>query len=365
MIPLFTRYPILAERCSYRPIGDWPTPVEELPELGKLLDVGRLFVKRDDISGRPYGGNKVRKLEFLLADAEKRHARAVLTFGRAGSNHALATAVYGRAAGLDTIALLLPQPNAGYVRRNLLWSLLARTELHQQSNVLLLGVAAVYHFLRHTLRDRRLPMIIAPGGSSPLGTVGYVNAALELEAQIAAGLLPEPDLIYVTAATMGTAAGLLLGLRLAGLQSRVIAVRVTEEAYASEKGLVRLAGRTNDYLRRLDKTISRLTFGRDDFDLCHDFYGGEYGRFTPECMSAVALMKEMCALRLEGTYTGKTFAALAADARQGALADKVVLFWHTANSREAPAELATADYKQLPRSFHRYFEQPLQELDHE
>jgi D-cysteine desulfhydrase len=108
-----------------------------------------------------------------------------------------------------------------------------------------------------------------------------------------------------------------------------------------------------------------MTFGRGDFDLCHDFYGGEYARFTPECISAVTLMKEMCDLRLEGTYTGKTFAALENDARRGALADKVVLFWHTANSQPAPAELATADYRQLPRSFHPYFERPVQELDNE
>jgi D-cysteine desulfhydrase len=115
----------------------------------------------------------------------------------------------------------------------------------------------------------------------------------------------------------------------------------------------------------LDKTIPRLTFGRDDFDLCHEFYGGEYGRFTPACMSAVALMKEMYDLRLEGTYTGKTFAALESDARQGMLADKVVVFWHTANSHPPPVESLTADYRQLPRSFHRYIERPLQELDSE
>jgi D-cysteine desulfhydrase len=365
MIPLFDHYPRLGERCPYKPLGDWPTPVEELPELGKLLGVGRLFVKRDDISGRPYGGDKVRKLEFLLADALQRSVRAVLTFGRAGSNHTLATAVYARQVGLDTIAMLLPQPNADYVRRNLLWSFLAGAELHQQANVPLLGIATAYRLLRRTLRDGRPPLIIAPGGSSPVGTMGYVNAAFELKEQIATGLLPEPDVIYVTAGTMGTAAGLLLGLRLAGMPGRVTAVRVTEEVYANEKGMARLACRTGDHLHRSDRTIPRLTFGRDDFDLRHEFYGGEYGRFTPECMSAVALMKEMYDLRLEGTYTGKTFAALESDARQGVLADKVVVFWHTANSHPPPVESLTADYRQLPRSFHRYFERPLQELDSE
>lgn len=365
MPPLFTRYPRLVERCPYRPLGDWPTPVEPLPLLAERLGVGRLFAKRDDISGRPYGGNKVRKLEFLLGDALQRGVRTILTFGRAGSNHALATAVYARAAELKTISMLLPQPNAHCVQRNLLWSLLVDAELHQQANTPVLVADAVYQFVRSWLRQGRPPMIIAPGGSSPVGTLGYVNAAFELQEQISAGLLPEPDVIYVTAGTMGTAAGLILGLKLAGLQSRVIAVRVAEEAYANEKGMVQLLNRTINHLHRLDDTCPRLNLTRGDFELRHHFYGGEYGRFTPECISAVSLMKETCDLRLEGTYTGKTFAALIDDANRGALADKVVLFWHTANSQPAPAEISTADYRQLPRAFHPYFEQPVQELDNE
>lgn len=365
MPPLFTRYPRLAEHCPYRPLGDWPTPVEELSSLEERLGVGRLYIKRDDVSGRPYGGDKVRKLEFLLGDALQRGVRCLLTFGRAGSNHVLATTIYARHVGMDTIAMLLPQPNAHYVRRNLLWSLLVGTELHLQANTLALAADGVYQFVRHLLRQSRPPLIIAPGGSSPVGTVGYVNAAFELQAQIKAGLLPEPDLIYVTAGTMGTAAGLILGLRLAGLQSRVVAIRVTEEAYANSKGMVRLIKRTNRRLRRWDEALPDLSISRDSFDLRDEFYGGAYGRFTPECMAAVSLMEESAALQLEGTYTGKTFAALIDDANKGLLADKTVLFWHTANSQPPPEEVETADYHHLPRAFHQYFERPVQELDNE
>ncbi len=363
MPPLFTRYPRLVQRCPYRPLGDWPTPVERLPLLAERLGIGRLFIKRDDISGRPYGGNKVRKLEFLLGDALQRGARAILTFGRAGSNHALATAVYGRAAGLETIAMLLPQPNAHCVRRNLLWSLALDAELHLQATTPVLAADALYQFVRSLLRRGRPPLIVPPGGSSPVGTLGYVNAAFELQGQVEAGLLPEPDLIYVTAGTMGTAAGLILGLRLAGLQSRVVAVRVVEEAYVNGKGMVQLIRRTNHHLQRLDGAVPNLTIDVDDFDLRGEFYGGAYGRFTPECMSAVSLMEETAALRLEGTYTGKSCATLIDDAARGLLADKTVLFWHTANSQPAPAEVETADYRQLPRAFHPYFERPVQELD--
>jgi 1-aminocyclopropane-1-carboxylate deaminase/D-cysteine desulfhydrase-like pyridoxal-dependent ACC family enzyme len=120
MIPLFKQYPKLEEKLPYISLGEFPTPVQKLERLGMELGVGNLYTKRDDLSGRLYGGNKPRKLEFILGDVLRSGAKEVITFGGAGSNHALATAIYSRQAGLKSISMLMPQPNARYVRNNLL-----------------------------------------------------------------------------------------------------------------------------------------------------------------------------------------------------------------------------------------------------
>ena len=132
MIPLFERYPGMKDKLDHVPLGSFPTPVESLERLGREIGVNDLYVKRDDLSGEAYAGNKVRKLEFVLARVLAKGAKEVLTFGYAGSNHATATAVYAEQLGLRSISMLLPQPNADYVRRNLLLSYRCNAELHQK-----------------------------------------------------------------------------------------------------------------------------------------------------------------------------------------------------------------------------------------
>ena len=117
MISLFEHYPALADALPHLSLADLPTPIEDAGAIGRT----RLLVKRDDLTGVLYGGNKVRKLEFLLGDAVRRNCRRVFTFGVAGSNHALATSVYATALGLQSVPLLTPQVNAAYTRRNLLY----------------------------------------------------------------------------------------------------------------------------------------------------------------------------------------------------------------------------------------------------
>ena len=117
MIELFKNYPLLKEKLPYISLGNFPTPVEKLEKMGSKLGLDNLYIKRDDISGTTYGGNKVRKLEFVLGQALKSGVKEVMTFGFAGSNHALATAVYANKLGLRSISMLFPQPNAYYVRK--------------------------------------------------------------------------------------------------------------------------------------------------------------------------------------------------------------------------------------------------------
>ncbi|MBN1763058.1 MAG: pyridoxal-phosphate dependent enzyme [Methanomicrobia archaeon] len=363
MIPLLEQYPLLAEKLPYVSLGEFPTPVAKLHRLGEDIGVENLYLKRDDVSGKLYGGNKTRKLEFILGHALRTDAKAVFAFGFAGSNHAVATAIYAQQVGLKSISMLMPQPNAQYVRRNLLMSHYCGAELHQHRNVPLVIMGTFYQILRHKLRYGYSPQVIPPGGSSPLGATGFVNAAFELKEQIMSGELPEPDRIYVALGTTGTAVGLMLGLKAANLKSRVISVRVADEQFANVRKMVTLFHETNSFLCSLDPSFPAFKISEKDIAITHDFFGERYALFTEEGMEAVTRMEKEEGITLDGTYTGKAVAALIADAQKHVLRDQIVLFWNTYNSRDFSNALSTVDYRQLPRCFHRYFEEEVQPLD--
>ena len=370
MIPLFEQYPLLREKLAYVPLGEFPTPVQKLEQLGAELGISQLYVKRDDLSGRLYGGNKPRKLEFTLGDALRSKAKEVITFGGAGSNHALATAIYARQVGLKSISMLIPQPNARYVRHNLLMSHHCGAELHlcgtgleSVRNMPLVYPATIYQLLRHRVKKGRLPYFIPPGGSSPLGATGFVNAALELRGQIASGQMPEPEYIYVACGSMGTAAGLTLGLKVAKLRGRVVSVAVASEKVTNTRAMIELINRTNSLLCSLDASFPRFELSATDVDITHDHAGQRYALFTDEGMEAVSLMREREGIKLDGTYTGKALAALKHDAKNGGLRGKAVLFWNTLNSRDFSDDISGLDYHDVPRPFHRYFEEEVQPLD--
>jgi D-cysteine desulfhydrase len=227
----------------------------------------------------------------------------------------------------------------------------------------LVYAAAVYQLLRHRLKRGRFPRLIPPGGSSPLGLVGFVNAALELRTQITGGQMPEPDFIYVACGSMGTAGGLALGLRVAELAGRVVPVAVHNERFTNTAAMIRLIGKTNSLLRSLDASFPGFEFSERDVDIRHDCAGLRYALFTDEGVEAVSRMRECEGIKLDGTYTGKALASLKRDAGNGSLRDKTVLFWNTLNSRDFSDAISGVDYHDLPRSFHRYFEEEVQPLD--
>jgi 1-aminocyclopropane-1-carboxylate deaminase/D-cysteine desulfhydrase-like pyridoxal-dependent ACC family enzyme len=370
VIPLFEQYPLLGEKLAHVPLGEFPTPVQKLERLGAEFGNSQLYMKRDDLSGELYGGNKPRKLEFILGSALRSEAKEVMTFGCAGSNHALATAIYARQAGLTSISMLMPQPNARYVRRNLLMSQHCGAELHMCGtglesviNMPLVYSAATYQLLRHGLKSGRLPYFVPPGGSSPLGVVGFVNAALELRDQIVRGEMPEPEYIYVACGTKGTAAGLTLGLRAAKLGSRVVSVRICGQKYVNTGAMIGLINKTNALLCYLGASFPKFEFSETDVDIRHDHAGQRYALFTDEGMEAVSLMRQCEGAKLDGTYTGKALAALRRDAKDGSLRGKTVLFWNTLNSRDFSDAISSLDYHDLPRPFHRFFEEEVQPLD--
>lgn len=346
------------------PLSALPTPLTEARGLAGVLGCASFHVKRDDLTNARYGGNKVRKLELLLADAQARGAKTVLTFGAAGSNHCLATAIHGAAAGFRCISMLVPQHNAHSVRRNLLCGHRAGAVLDLRLGKARVALGTAAHFKDALLGEGIFPSVFPPGGSSPLGALGYVNAALELAEQVAAGDCPEPDVLYVASGTMGTCVGLALGLSLTPLKTRVMGVAVTKPPYTSEAKATALHGSMAKLLGGLAPGLAAgIAPLSGNFTLRQGFLGEDYALYCEAGMEAVRLAHDLAGLKLEGTYTGKALSAALHDGRAGALRGKHVLFWNTYNSADFSAEIAELDYHELPAALHRFFEEPVQPLD--
>ena len=322
-IALFETYPQLIERIPWLSLGRFPTPVQPLP-VGE-----HIYVKRDDLSAEPYGGNKVRKLEFLLAAARLRGARRLITVGAAGSHHALATTIYGRQHGFEVSLVLFPQPFTPHVRDILLLDVAYGAELRFTRRMETVPAALFAATMRYR---RERAVVIPPGGSDPVGTLGYVNAALELVDQVQGGQLPVPDTIVVAAGTLGTTAGLALGFALAKMPIHIIATRITSRIVTNERVLLRLIRGAEDILRRagLDCAVAQPAF--DSVELRHEYIGRGYGVTTEAGERAAEVLRGM-RIHLDTTYTAKAAAALL---EQASSAPGNVLFWHTLSAAEPP-----------------------------
>ena len=355
-IPLFEAYPALEKRLPWTPLGKWPTSVQRLDLLGKAVGHGNLWIKRDDLSSEFYGGNKVRKLEFMLADAQSKGFKWAVTYGGIGTNHGLATTVHASRLGIKTALVLVKQPLTANVQENLLLDHHFGAEIHYAPNTAigLMQTAAVY------LRRVRV-YFIAPGGSSTRGSLGYVNAALELKKQVEAGLLPEPEHIFCALGSKGTMAGLMLGLRLAGMKTRVTGVRVAGQWITKEGDIARLANSMVEMLHKYDRSIPPLKFTLDDVHVNPDFFGGLYGRVTGQGQQAMELMQQTEGIRLEPVYTAKTMAAmLDFIAGNPGLKNTPMLYWHTYNGADLGKVLeANCDYTMLPKELQWCFAEKL------
>jgi D-cysteine desulfhydrase len=335
---LAARFPTLAARLPRLALGEFPTPLDEHGWLAGQSGPAALLVKRDDLSGVTYGGNKVRKLEYLLADARAQGCDAVLTYGSVGSNHALATSLYARQLGLACYAVLLDQPPTPKVAAILRWHLALGTRLVYAASFARSGPAAAAAMAAHPGGAARV-YDIPWGGSNWLGSVGFVNAALELADQCTAMHCRPPEFIYLPAGTLGTVLGLCLGLALAGLDDvRMVAARVVPGKSSALDRLAGAAGELNQRLRALDPTIPLVGDPLRMLELRDEFLGAGYADETPAALGAVADAASRCGLKLEGTYSGKAWACLRHDAASGRLSGRRVLFWNTYSSRPYQAQ---------------------------
>lgn len=346
--------PSLRGKLRRVPLTSLPTRVHRLANFEAELGAASLWVKRDDESCHLYGGNKPRKLEFLLADALAKGKKTILTTGGIGTHHGLATALCARALRLRTILLLLKQPVTESVRKSLLLDFAAGAEMHYAPSVVRLTARGLRVAGRSMWQDE-LPYIIPTGGTSVLGTLGYVNAAFELRQQINSGELPEPDYIFLPVGSGGTHAGLVLGAKLAGLRSRVVGVMVTDILAPGPARLARLANKTRHYLRSL-ADVPSSTIGKDDFPILHGYIGSGYGATTDSGRAARERMQRLEGITLDTTYTAKCFAAIMDAVHTPPYRQAHVLFWNTYNSVEVEKQIGPLpNYKELPEDFHRFF----------
>jgi 1-aminocyclopropane-1-carboxylate deaminase/D-cysteine desulfhydrase-like pyridoxal-dependent ACC family enzyme len=320
---LAARWPTLRDALPRVDLGVRETPLEHWE-----LDGASILVKRDDLTTPTLGGNKARALELLLVGV--RAGDVLLTVGSTGSTHALAAAHFGARLGARTEVITWPQEEHDV-------SLATASRLREVALVTRAASPATAMLRATTRRLFRRVRWIPAGGSSPLGALGHAAAAMELAAQLAREREPAPDTIVVPLGSGGTAAGLLVGLAMAGLSAQVLGVRVVPRVVANRRRVLALARRAAALFgERAGIAAPRLDPSR--FTIEESQYGGAYARETHASRTSAALVSAREGPALEGTYSAKALAAALAHAR--ASPHERVLYWLTFDGRWLDAGVA-------------------------
>jgi len=342
-------YPRLAEKLRKMSFASLPTPISH-HDVQLSAGSHSIAVKHDDQTSPIYGGNKVRKLEYIFQRAKDRGAKRVATFGAVGSNHALATAIFAREFGFECTCFLAHQKYTPNIPKTLGVHLELGTELVRYG-----GSVDRLALFRRYLQNRKT-WVIPLGGSCWLGVIGFVNAGLELAAQIQSGELQLPDRIYIANGTMGSVAGLALGLSLANLRPEIHAVRVADNRFVRREVLDRLMTKTASLLNRFDSQIPANLADAANIVWRGEFYAGGYAVVDEKTEQAVEFATKNLGLTLDTTYTGKAMAALLYDL-ESSRPGGTNLFWNTYNSSPLPDISATSSsLQELPDDFKRYVE---------
>ncbi len=342
MRPIFEYFPDLVGQVPHQSVAMLPTPVEPLPFAGNA------WIKRDDLTHTEYGGNKVRKLEFIIAQARAQGAKRVVTFGAIGTNHGVATAMMCNRFGLACTVYLFDQPVTPTVQQNLRLMQYYEADLAYTGS--LFSTVLAYYLNYRRLRPGHY--FLFAGGSNPEGTLGYISAALELKQQIEAGEMPCPEVIVCPVGSSATLAGLSLGCQLAGLNTRVLGVRVAPShlgvfpACTSET-VYRLMRQTHQLLSaKVQEPLPEPVYPV----LTDDYYGNGYGVATDKGWAAQAQFEE-AGIKLEQTYTAKAAAAFLDQLQQQS---GPVLYWHTFNSLSMKRQASSVSIEDLPTDLRRF-----------
>lgn len=310
------------------PLCAAPTAVEPCAALEPVLGRGGVWMKREDRSSRLYGGNKVRRYEFLLAELAQRGAQRIVTAGGIASTQVMATALFGSAAGMAVRAVLFDQPVTRFAREAILTSVSAGAELLAGH-----GYGRTAWRTWRALRAEKHNELLWPGASNALANLGYLDAMLELDAQVRAGQLPRPEVMLVPTGSAGTLAALALGCAWLRWDTECVGVRITSPLACNRLTVGRVLASTRSLLARYEPSAASLE-GR--FTLYGGALGPGYGEPTPEAVEGIALHERLVGVPGEVTYSGKALAALRALCKQERYARKTILLWNTLSSVRPP-----------------------------
>ena len=301
-------------------VAHLPTPLEPLPRLSAYLKGPKLWVKRDDQTGLATGGNKARKLEFLVADALAKGADTLITCGAAQSNHARQTAAAAAKFGLAGV-LVLEGHSPSTTRGNLLLDHLLGAELVWSGDA---PPPERMEAVAQDLRNRgRRPYLIPYGGSNPIGASAYAAAMEEFLAQCAQRDESFSHIVLASSSG-GTQAGLCLAARALGFEGRILGISVAPSADDLRPTVAELATDTAALLNL------ELTFEPRDVDVDDGYVGGGYGIISDVEREAIRLVAREEGLLLDPVYTGRAFGGLIDMIEQAHFAaEDTVLFWHT------------------------------------
>lgn len=305
------------------PLALLPTPLVEAPRLAKALGGPRIFIKRDDMTGFGFGGNKVRGLEFYIADALAKNADVIVTGAGPQSNHVRATATAARVAGLDMVAVMHDSRPAETQGNLLLDELLGVDVRFTNDSNRALVDTKIEEAADELRRAGRRPYAIPRGGASALGALGYVEFARELDSQLKA-MGVTPTRLALATGSCGTQAGLTAGTRIYGAPYSVFGVTVSRPVSECVQRIARIAGEAARLAGHEIDVKPEAVIVRGGF------IGPGYGIPTPECAEAIRLVARTEGIFFDPTYTGKGMAGLIAEIRSGRIArDETVVFLHT------------------------------------
>ena len=296
-----------------------PTPVEELPRLSSVLGGRRILIKRDDQTGLAFGGNKTRKLEFLLAEAKAQNADTIITAGAVQSNHCRQTAAAAARFGLRCVLVLYgdkpEQKSANLLLDELFNAEIVWTDRAHRDEVLHKTFAQVES-------QGQLPYLAPYGGSSPTGALGYVFAMEELVQQ---GI--NPEWIVFASSSGGTQAGMVLGARLFGHRGGLLGISIDEPQIVLQERCAKLATETSE------KLGEPVAFHAEDVNVNSDYCAAGYGVVTDLERDAVKLFAKTEGILLDPVYTGRAAGGMIDLVRKGIFEKgQTVLFWHTGGS---------------------------------
>jgi len=322
----------IESRARFR-LAQLPTPIEELKSLSRELGGPELLIKRDDQTGLALGGNKTRKLEFLVGQALEQGADTLVTAGAAQSNHCRQTAAAAARAGLRC-ELLLNGTKPELPNGNLLLDELLGARVHwvQRSE----REAKLSEIPDQLRQEGRKPYVIPVGGSNGVGAAGYVLAMMELAEQLD-GSNRSVDHVVFASSSGGTQAGIVVGVRVTGFKGKLHGVSIDKDdgdgaTYESE--LADIANETAKYVGL------EAQFAPGDFTVAYDYLGGGYGIVSDLERRAIRLLASREGVIIDPVYTGRAMGALLDLIRKKAFRpDETVLFWHTGG---APALFAYA-----------------------